>query len=138
MNEHEWWAQQFEENRSHLRAIAYRILGSASEADDAVQEALVRIDGAAARPGRPRVIRGAKTWAKGAVAFAELAQSAQLMLVDGVMGLVWAPRGRLSRVLGVTIASGKIINVEIIADPEHLRELDLRLLSRVPRSISPD
>ena len=43
MNEHEWWAQQFEENRSHLRAIAYRILGSASEADDAVQEAWLRL-----------------------------------------------------------------------------------------------
>ena len=106
MNEHEWWAQQFEENRSHLRAIAYRILGSASEADDAVQEALVRIDGAAARPGRPRVIRGAKTWAKGAVAFAELAQSAQLMLVDGVMGLVWAPDG-CRECLGLRSRAGK-------------------------------
>ena len=36
-------APQFEANRSHLRAVAYRILGSLSEADDAVQEAWLRI-----------------------------------------------------------------------------------------------
>src|SRR5579872_442837 len=43
MNENEWWAQQFEENRGHLRAVAYRMLGSATEADDAVQEAWLRL-----------------------------------------------------------------------------------------------
>src|SRR5712691_9083463 len=37
MGEHEWLAEQFEANRSHLRAVAYRMLGSLSEADDAVQ-----------------------------------------------------------------------------------------------------
>jgi RNA polymerase sigma factor (sigma-70 family) len=39
MDEHDWLAERFEENRPHLRAVAYRVLGSASEADDAVQEA---------------------------------------------------------------------------------------------------
>ena len=42
MNEHDWLAERFEENRPHLRAVAYRVLGSASEADDAVQEAWLR------------------------------------------------------------------------------------------------
>jgi DNA-directed RNA polymerase specialized sigma24 family protein len=37
MDEHDWLAERFEENRSHLRAVAYRMLGSPSEADDAVQ-----------------------------------------------------------------------------------------------------
>src|SRR5215210_5089505 len=38
MDEHEWLAQRFEEHRPHLRAVAYRVLGSLSEADDALQE----------------------------------------------------------------------------------------------------
>jgi RNA polymerase sigma-70 factor, ECF subfamily len=39
----EWLAEQFEENRAHLRAVAYRMLGSASEAEDAVQESWIRL-----------------------------------------------------------------------------------------------
>jgi len=43
MHEHEWLAERFEANRTHLRAVAYRMLGSLSEADDAVQEAWLRL-----------------------------------------------------------------------------------------------
>ena len=43
MGEHDWLAEQFEENRTHLRAVAYRMLGSISEADDALQEAWLRL-----------------------------------------------------------------------------------------------
>src|SRR5438093_801998 len=43
MDEREWLAERFEENRTHLRAVAYRMLGSLSEADDAVQEAWLRL-----------------------------------------------------------------------------------------------
>lgn len=43
MNEHEWLAEQFEANRTHLQAVAYRMLGSLAEADDAVQEAWFRL-----------------------------------------------------------------------------------------------
>jgi RNA polymerase sigma factor (sigma-70 family) len=43
MDERDWLAERFEENRPHLRAVAYRMLGSLSEADDAVQEAWVRL-----------------------------------------------------------------------------------------------
>ena len=39
----EWLAEQFEQHRAHLRAVAYRMLGSASEADDAVQESWIRL-----------------------------------------------------------------------------------------------
>jgi RNA polymerase sigma factor (sigma-70 family) len=43
MDEQEWLVQRFEEHRTHLRAVAYRMLGSLSEADDAVQEAWLRL-----------------------------------------------------------------------------------------------
>src|SRR5439155_10177771 len=43
MTEHEYLAERFETHRAHLRAVAYRMLGSANEADDAVQEAWFRL-----------------------------------------------------------------------------------------------
>ena len=43
MDEREWMAERFEEHRTRLRAVAYRVLGSLSEADDAVQEAWLRL-----------------------------------------------------------------------------------------------
>ncbi len=43
MDEREWLAERFEEHRTRLRAVAYRMLGSLSEADDAVQEAWIRL-----------------------------------------------------------------------------------------------
>ncbi len=47
-NDGEWLAEQFERNRGHLRGVAYRILGSTGEADDAVQEAWLRLSRAGA------------------------------------------------------------------------------------------
>src|SRR5438094_3672846 len=43
MNEHEWLAEQFEAERPHLRAVAYRMLGDLTEADDAVQESWLHL-----------------------------------------------------------------------------------------------
>ena len=43
MDEHDWLAERFTEHRSHLHAVAYRMLGSLSDADDAVQEAWLRL-----------------------------------------------------------------------------------------------
>src|SRR5262245_42761143 len=44
MDETQWLAQQLESHRSHLRGVAYRMLGSLSDADDAVQECWLRIE----------------------------------------------------------------------------------------------
>jgi RNA polymerase sigma factor (sigma-70 family) len=46
MNEADWLAERFEEQRAHLRAVAYRMLGSQAEADDAVQNSWLRLSGA--------------------------------------------------------------------------------------------
>jgi RNA polymerase sigma-70 factor (ECF subfamily) len=57
MDEHEWLTERFEDHRSHLRAVAYRMLGSVSEADDALQEAWLRI-----RDRDPASIENMEAW----------------------------------------------------------------------------
>jgi RNA polymerase sigma-70 factor (ECF subfamily) len=58
MDEYDWLAERFESNRGHLRAVAYRMLGSLAEADDAVQETWLRFSRADTRGGWT-------TWAAG-------------------------------------------------------------------------
>jgi RNA polymerase sigma-70 factor (ECF subfamily) len=43
MNSNEWLAERFQASRAHLRAVAYRMLGSLGEADDAIQECWLRV-----------------------------------------------------------------------------------------------
>ena len=43
MSDTDWQVEQFEQHRPHLRAVAYRMLGSMTEADDALQEAWIRL-----------------------------------------------------------------------------------------------
>jgi RNA polymerase sigma-70 factor (ECF subfamily) len=43
MNDHNWLMEKFEAHRNHLQAVAYRMLGSLSEADDAIQESWIRL-----------------------------------------------------------------------------------------------
>jgi RNA polymerase sigma factor (sigma-70 family) len=56
MSEQDWLAQRFEEHRPRLRAVAYRMLGSVSEAEDAVQEAWLRLSGS--EPGEIENLAG--------------------------------------------------------------------------------
>src|SRR5438132_12569928 len=56
MNASQWQAEQFEQSRAHLRAVAYRMLGSSAEAEDAVQEAWIRF--ARADTGAVENLRG--------------------------------------------------------------------------------
>jgi RNA polymerase sigma factor (sigma-70 family) len=76
-----------------------------------------------------REIRGAENWAKGAIAAARGARAAQPALIDGAVGLVIAPQGRLFRALRFTLADEKIAAIEVIGDPERLRHLDLAILA---------
>jgi RNA polymerase sigma-70 factor (ECF subfamily) len=93
-------------------------------------DVVVGVDEAAARPGAPREIRGARNWAAGALAFSKMVRFVQPALINGAVGLVWAPSGRLFRVLTFTIKRGKIAEIDIVADPKRLGELDLAVLDQ--------
>jgi RNA polymerase sigma-70 factor (ECF subfamily) len=56
------------------------------------------------------------------------ARAARPALVDGNVGVVVAPRGRLLMVIGFGIRRGKIVGIDAIADPARLRRLDLTVL----------
>ncbi|HTV55465.1 MAG TPA: sigma-70 family RNA polymerase sigma factor [Terriglobia bacterium] len=92
-------------------------------------DVVVRIDEAAAPTGAPREIRGAGNWAKRAIEFSRSIRFVAPALLNGNAGLIWAPRGRLRRALTFTIVDGKIVQIEVIADPARLRKLNLAVLN---------
>jgi hypothetical protein len=75
---------------------------------------------------------GASGEVRGAAAVADTfsgrARAAQPALVDGAPGLVWASGGRPRVVFDFTIADGKIFEIEMVADPERIGQLDLTVL----------
>ena len=78
--------------------------------------------------GTPARVRGAAVWAKGAVAYGHLARLTQPALVDGAIGVVVAPQGRLVRALRFTIANGMITEIEVIGNPARLLDLDVSIV----------
>lgn len=88
MDEQDWLAKRFEENRTYLRAVAYRMLGSHSEADDAVQEAWLRLSGPTPATWRTWVV-GDDSRREGVSGHAALAQST----ARGALGHPSAPPG---------------------------------------------
>lgn len=79
-------------------------------------------------PPAGREVRSAKEVASGALRFARRSRFARPALVDGDVGLVLAPRGRLLQVMRLTVMDGRISEIELIADPDRLRRLDLAVL----------
>src|SRR5580704_16109562 len=86
-------------------------------------------DAAAVPSGRPAVLHGAEMVATGALAAAAMAGDSRLALVDGAVGIVFAPAGRLRVVLALTVSEARRITaIDVIADPDRLRHLRLALL----------
>ena len=75
--------------------------------------------------GASKVVRGARAVAAQALTFSRFAPFAQPALVNGAAGVVTAPGGEPLAVMGFTVARGKIVEIDILADPERLRRLDL-------------
>lgn len=83
--------------------------------------------------GGTREIHGARTWAKQAVAYqrsrgAGKLDAVRMALVDGIVGVILAPAGRLARVLRLTFEESRIVRVDIVTNPERLRELTISVL----------
>ncbi|AWS44024.1 sigma-70 family RNA polymerase sigma factor [Streptosporangium sp. 'caverna'] len=91
-------------------------------------DVVFRADRAVGPTSAPIVFHGAHAVAKGASAAAERVRFTQPALINGAVGLVMAPRGRLFLVLVFTITDDKITEIEVIADPDRLRQLDLAVL----------
>ena len=67
-------------------------------------------------------------WAKQMLALSRGLRSVQPALIDGSVGLILAPRGKLLRVLTFTFENATISRVEVIGDPARFRELDIAVL----------
>jgi len=89
-------------------------------------DVVVRTDAAALRPGMAAEVHGAAAVAKRAMVGG--AKAARPALVNGAVGVVVAPRGRLLMVLQFTIANGKVTAIDAVADPDRLGALELATL----------
>jgi RNA polymerase sigma factor (sigma-70 family) len=86
----------------------------------------LRSDGGTARPGLVTVVHGANAVATNAMTFRRLATSATRTLVNGMPGgVAWTPDGRPFAVLSFTVVGGRILEIDVLADPERLARLDL-------------
>ncbi len=94
---------------------------------------ILTADGAAVPSGKPGALRGAEMVARGALESATRAGHSQLALVDGSVGIVFAPAGRLQVVLALTVSEAhRITAIEVIADPARLRRVRLAVLPDDP------
>jgi hypothetical protein len=76
-----------------------------------------------------KVVRGARAVTEAALTFSRVAEVVRPALVNGAPGIVsWLPAGRPMAVLGFTITNGRIVGIDILADPTRLAALDLTVL----------
>ncbi|HKS83475.1 MAG TPA: sigma-70 family RNA polymerase sigma factor [Candidatus Acidoferrales bacterium] len=89
---------------------------------------VVHADAASAAGGAAREIHGAEVWARSALVYSRGARFLQPVLINGELGVILAPRGRMSRAITFTFTFGKIAQINVIGDAKHLRSLDLAAL----------
>jgi RNA polymerase sigma factor (sigma-70 family) len=116
------------------RVVVDAFLAAARDGDfDALVSVLdpdvvLRADGGATRPGVSGVVRGAAAVAGRAMTFAKLAPLGRPVLVNGLAGMLVARDGVALSVMSFTVAGGKIVAIDALADPDRLRDLDLSAL----------
>ena len=88
-------------------------------------DVVLRADAGAGPMGPSRLVHGSRAVAGQTLGFARFARFARPVLVNGTPGLIAAPDGQPISVMGVTIRGDKIVEIDVLADPERLRRLDL-------------
>ena len=93
-------------------------------------DVVLRSDGGAARPQLDQLLHGARAVAAQAFAFRRYAESSTRVLVNGVPGgIAWSPDGTPFSVVALTVRGDRIVAIDVLADPDRLRELDLTLIA---------
>jgi RNA polymerase sigma factor (sigma-70 family) len=95
-------------------------------------DVVLRSDGGLARPRLTFVLRGARAVSEQALASGRLSPLVRPALINGAVGVVVAARGRPLFVMAFTVTGGKIVAVDVLADPERLQRLDLAVLGPAP------
>ncbi|MGW0531629.1 sigma-70 family RNA polymerase sigma factor [Streptomyces sp. NPDC003032] len=88
-------------------------------------DVVLRADTGEVSSGLSKLVRGAATVAKQASMFARLAADQHVVLINGLPGLVATPDGEVFSLGSFTVVDGKIVEIDIIADPERLRNLNI-------------
>ena len=128
-------APHSEPDRQEQRRVVEAFLAAAREGDFERLVAVLDPDivlraDAGALTGMSRIVRGADAVASQAATFSKSGLSSHVVLVNGSIGLVSRRAdGRVFSVIGFTIAGGKIVEMDILADPERLSRLDLSAIN---------
>ena len=93
-------------------------------------EVVVRSDGGVARPGLMSFVRGARAVAEQAMSFRQFAEASTRILVNGTPGgVAWAPDGSPFAIVALTVRGGRIVVIDVLADPHRLAQLDLTVVT---------
>jgi RNA polymerase sigma factor (sigma-70 family) len=91
-------------------------------------DVILRSDGGLARARMTFVLNGSQTVAKQAITSARLSPFVRPALINGAAGVVVAANGRAMFVMAFTVTGGRIVAIEVLADPDRLRQIDLTVL----------
>ncbi|MER5322904.1 RNA polymerase sigma factor SigJ [Streptosporangium roseum] len=91
-------------------------------------DVVLRSDGGVARARHTVVITGARTVAGQALTFGRFSPFARPALINGAAGVVVAAHGRPLSIMAFTVTGGRVVAIDVLADPERLHRLDLAVL----------
>ncbi|MFE7776632.1 RNA polymerase sigma factor SigJ [Streptomyces sp. NPDC057445] len=92
-------------------------------------DVVLRVDGGVLAAGASKVVRGAETVAGQALMFRHFSPYARSVLINGTVGSITLPEGKAVAIMAFTFSNGKVVQLDILADPERLRQIDVAALN---------